>query len=204
MLPLWSVYLNVLQRAFFSIHAKTLFLTRGARFQSLGGDFILDSNDGKEEFWLLENVAFVIVSKWMNLYLHCKEKTPTLPSCLQVCDALTTKIDFYLAFSMQPSCFCLYTLTLAIVQIYRFPQRHSTAQTLLSFAVLNVRSISRLQSRGNCGTLKRFAVLATLAFVRFLTWHRLLWTNAALLRLNLPLWQTSACCSTGSTGFYGF
>lgn len=71
-----------------------------------------------------------------------------------------------------------------------------------SLISLNVPSINCLPSRVKCGTLKLFAVLVTLAFVRFLTWHRLLWTNTALLRLNFLRRQISACCSTGSTGFY--
>lgn len=36
-----------------------------------------------------------------------------------------------------------------------------------------------------CGTLKLFAVLVLIKFVQFLTWHRLWWTNTAMLRLHL-------------------
>lgn len=113
---------------------------------------------------------------------------------------LRTKIDFYPAFSMQHyrcnhSGFILFISkliflsvhTLTIVQIYRFSKAmfNNTWFSLCS-AVLSHLMRSPRRTVYNVAH-KLFAVLL-MEFGQFLTWHRLFWTNTALLRIHWFSW----------------
>lgn len=128
MLALWSVCLvYFLKSAFLSFFTLTL-ISHQLQLQLQLGDFLLIAN--RKRFWFEDTstvAAFLIVSKPIHFYVHLR--TDWSQTTALIC-APRTKIDFYIAVSMQHSsgAFTLTTFSfllisklsfVTIVQIYR-------------------------------------------------------------------------------------
>ncbi len=100
---------------------------------------------------------------------------------------LRTKIDFYLAFSKQHYR-CNHSQFICFILKFVFLSVHTRTNYSTNLQLPQQRHFLFLLQFDLivfCGTLKLFIVLVTLEFVWFLTWHRLLRTNTAMLRLHL-------------------